>query len=65
MLLRYYQEGTLDKEQLEAEYRLFLKSGDKPNYYKTDAEIKVMLPDLKKGLLQAKNIVVALRAKRN
>ena len=57
MLLRYYQEGTLDKEQLEAEYRLFLKSGDKPNYYKTDAEIKVMLPDLKKGLLQAKNIV--------
>ena len=57
MLLRYYQEGTLDKAQLEAEYRLFLKSGDKPNYYKTDAEIKVMLPDLKKGLLQAKNIV--------
>jgi len=50
--ITYYQEGTLDKEQLEAEYRLFLKSGDKPNYYKTDAEIKVMLPDLKKGLLQ-------------
>ena len=42
------------KNKLEAEYRLFLKSGDKPNYYKTDAEIKVMLPDLKKGLLQAK-----------
>lgn len=25
MLLRYYQEGTLDKEQLEAEYRLVEK----------------------------------------
>lgn len=57
MLLKYYKEGTHDKEQLEAEYRLFLKAGDKPNYYKTDAEIKVMLPDLKKELLQAKNIV--------
>ena len=57
MLLRYYQEGVLDKEQLDAEYQLFLRSGDKPNYYKADAEIKVMLPNLKNALLQAKNIV--------
>ena len=57
MLLRYYKEGVLDIEQLDAEYRLFLKSGDKPNYYKTDAEIKAVLPDLKKALVQAKSIV--------
>ncbi len=28
------------REQLEAEYKLFLNSGDKPNYYKSDEEIR-------------------------
>ena len=33
MILKYYEEGVLNEEQLEAEYKLFLNSGDKPNYY--------------------------------
>ena len=53
-LERYKAQAKTEKE---ADRTDFDKSGDKPNYYKTDAEIKVMLPDLKKGLLQAKNIL--------
>ena len=36
MLLEYYEEGVLNVDQLDAEYKLFLNSGGKSNYYKSD-----------------------------
>ncbi len=47
MILKYYEEGILNEEQLEAEYSLFLKAGDKANYYKSDAGIRIVLPTLR------------------
>ncbi len=57
MLLRYYQEGELDKDKVDAEYKLFLKSGDKPNYYKTDDEIRRLLPELRRNMMEAENVI--------
>ena len=51
MLLNYYQQGDLDEEQLRNEYKIFLRSGDKPNYYKTDSEIRAVLPNLRKQII--------------
>lgn len=56
MILKYYEEGILNEEQLEAEYSLFLKAGDKANYYKSDAEIRIVLPTLREEMLGAKNL---------
>lgn len=56
MILKYYEEGVLNKEQLEVEYNLFLKSGNKLNYYKSDAEIRSTLPSLRAEMLRAKNL---------
>ena len=56
MILKYYEEGVLNEEQLEAEYKLFLNSGDKPNYYKSDEEIRLVLPILRKKMLEAKSL---------
>ena len=56
MILKYYEEGVLNEEQLEAEYKLFLNSGDKPNYYKSDEEIRSVLPILREKMLEAKSL---------
>ena len=56
MLLNYYQQGDLDEEQLRNEYKIFLRSGDKPNYYKTDSEIRAVLPNLRSQMLETNNI---------
>jgi cellulose biosynthesis protein BcsQ len=56
MILKYYEEGVLNEEQLEAEYKLFLNSGDKPNYYKSDEEIRLVLPILREKMLEAKSL---------
>lgn len=45
IVLSYYEDGVINKEQLNVEYEVFLKSGDKANYYKSDEEIKRLLPD--------------------
>ena len=50
MLLKYYEEGVFDAEKLEVEYKLFLKAGDKPNYYKSDAEMRSLLPGLREEM---------------
>ena len=47
MLLEYYEEGVLNVDQLDAEYKLFLNSGGKSNYYKSDEEIRRVLPTLR------------------
>lgn len=57
MLLQYYENGeTIDDDKLNAEYNVFLQSGDKPNYYKTDEEIRKFLPSLRESMIKARNI---------
>ena len=56
MLLKYYEEGVLNEEQLDAEYKLFLNSGEKPNYYKSDDEIRSLLPTLREEMTKAKSL---------
>ncbi|MDY3918463.1 MAG: AAA family ATPase [Candidatus Limivivens sp.] len=48
LLYRYYKnERPLTDEEMQAEYQSFLKAGEKPNYYKTDEEIRRLLPSLR------------------
>lgn len=56
MLLKYYQDGFFDENILAAGYTLFLKSGEKPDYYKSDSEIKLLLPALKKHMTECSSI---------
>ena len=56
MLLEYYEEGVLNVDQLDAEYKLFLNSGGKSNYYKSDEEIRSVLPILREKMLEAKSL---------
>lgn len=57
ILLRYYQnEGALTLEDLETEYKIFVQAGDKPNYYKSDEEIKSILSQIEKSIDDAKAI---------
>lgn len=55
-LLEYYEEGVLNVDQLDAEYKLFLNSGGKSNYYKSDEEIRRVLPTLREEMIEAKNL---------
>lgn len=57
IVLSYYEDGVIDKEQLNVEYEVFLKSGDKANYYKSDEEIKRLLPDLRKDMTESSTII--------
>ena len=56
MLLEYYEEGVLNVDQLDAEYKLFLNSGGKSNYYKSDEEIRRVLPTLREEMIEAKSL---------
>lgn len=57
IVLSYYEDGVINKEQLNVEYEVFLKSGDKANYYKSDEEIKRLLPDLRKDMTESSTII--------
>ena len=54
MLLEYYEEGVLNVDQLDAEYKLFLNSGGKSNYYKSDEEIKESIAHLREEMIEGK-----------
>lgn len=57
MILQYYENETLINEDgLNAEYKVFSQAGQKPNYYKTDEEVKNLLPDLRKEMKNAHNL---------
>lgn len=46
-LLQYYKnECIISKEDVQVAFSLFIKAGKKSNYYKTDDEIKRLLPSL-------------------
>ena len=58
IILQYYEnKKNIDDKSINAEYKIFLKSGDVPNYYKSDDQIKAILPELKNGLSVSENIV--------
>lgn len=56
-ILQYYQNETLiSAEIINTEYKLFLEAGKKPNFYKTDEEINVVLPNIKNKMKEADNL---------
>ena len=57
MMLSYYKNETvLTIEDLEVEYKIFLQAGNKPNFYKTDDEIRRVLPQIEQDIENAKTI---------
>lgn len=57
MLLHYYQNNAeININELHAEYKLFLEAGRKKNYYRTDKEIKEILPNLRDRMNEAENL---------
>lgn len=62
ILQKYYQdEIEIIAEEIDAEYQIFIHAGDKPNYYKSDEEIKQVLPSLAEKIKQEDNIVKVSR----
>lgn len=58
MLFRYYQDNTpLDANSIMTEYRVFKQAGNKANYFKTDEEIRELLPDISKNIDEADNLI--------
>lgn len=58
MLFEYYKnEISLNIDSIRVEYKLFLQVGEKPNYYKTDIEIKRLLPVLFDKIEKADNLI--------
>ncbi len=57
MLCQYFKnEIEINHDDMDAEYEIFIHAGDKANYYKSDAEIKQMLPFLAKRVKEETNI---------
>lgn len=57
MILQYYKnEIMINEDGLNAEYKIFSQAGQKSNYYKTDEEIRKILPDLRKEMNNAHNL---------
>lgn len=54
MLVKYYKnEIQLSEDEINTEYQAFLEVGSKPDFYKTDEEIKLALPETYQKALQA------------
>ena len=57
ILLKYYNnEVIINNEVFETEYKLFLEAGNKANYYRTDEEIRIVLPNLRNRMNEANSI---------
>lgn len=53
-LLKYFAYNTnINRDFFDVEYELFLEAGKKVNYYKSDEEIKVVLPNLRRKMNEA------------
>ncbi len=62
ILQKYYQnEIEIIAEEIDAEYQIFIHAGDKPNYYKSDEEIKQVLPSMAEKIKQETNIIKVSR----
>lgn len=56
-LLQYYNNEVIINDGIfETEYKLFLEAGNKANYYRTDEEIRVVLPNLRNRMNEADSI---------
>lgn len=62
MLLKYHEnEIDITAAEIDAEYQIFMHAGEKANYYKSDNEIKQLLPSLSEKIIQETNIAKILR----
>lgn len=62
MLQKYYKNETdITADEIEAGYQIFIHAGDKANYYKSDEEIKQLLPDLAEKIRQGTNIAAIVQ----
>lgn len=58
MLLEYYKnEREMDAAEVDAAYKLFEKAGHKPDYLKSDEEIRRLLPKLNENINSTQNLV--------
>ena len=58
IILKYYQNKiSINIAELNAEYKIYLQAGSKPNFYRSDDEMKKILPNLKWEMNQAKNLI--------
>ena len=56
-LLQYYDnEVIINREIFYFYYKLFLEAGNKANYYRTDEEIRIVLPNLRNRMNEADSI---------
>lgn len=61
-LQKYYaNEIDISADEIDAEYQLFIHAGDKANFYKSDDEIKQLLPNLADRIRQETNIAKIIR----
>lgn len=56
LIMYYRNEIVLTSEYLGVEHKLFLQAGNKPNYFKTDKEIKNVLLAIERNMGQVQNI---------
>ncbi len=62
MLKKYYQsEIELFDDAIEAEYQIFVQAGEKANFFKSDEELKRVLPNLAENIRKEENISKLLR----
>lgn len=54
LLIRFYKEAKpLKKEEIETQKKIFQKAGEKPNFYKTEKELRETLSQLKNDIENA------------
>ena len=57
MLLTYYDEGSvITNEEMKIEHEIFVQAGKKPNFYKSDEEIRQILPGLFSKMNNTENL---------
>lgn len=57
ILLEYYNNQiALSTSDIMLEYKIFLQAGNKPNYFKTDDEIRRILPKIEDDIVKATTI---------
>lgn len=62
ILQKYYENKfEINADEIDAEYQIFIHAGDKANYYKSDDELKQVLPSLAQNVIQETNIAKMLR----
>lgn len=52
----YYNERSISSEEMKIEYSLYLRAGEKPNFYRSDKEIEYILPNLEQSMEKAETL---------